>query len=83
MHYGLELCRREDMISLIYTLVFTFAENLPWSVKLETRGTLRLHEVRDQKSSMYPEKLCERIAKELVEITRQVIQLEFREPVAA
>lgn len=57
-HYGQELSRRDDLISLGYALVFLAKRNLPWSnVKRKTQQK-KLVKVQEMKEKTSVEELC-------------------------
>ncbi len=54
----IETSRRDDLISLIYTLIFTMEKTLPWIVNCTIRFEDYYNIVKKKKLSLLPHEVC-------------------------
>lgn len=76
-HCGMELSRRDDIISLLYTLVFLFKGKLAWSEKSRALETEENEDIKNQKLRTSPEALFEEMPWALVDVMTYVSNLPF------
>ena len=75
-HLGIQASRRDDLISLGYTLIYLFKGELPWA-KLPGKLQEKIHRMFQMKSTMSMEILCQGLPNEFCEYMKCVCSLPF------
>ena len=79
VHIGIEQSRRDDLISLLYSLIFLYEGKLPWDeIKAKTKEE-KLEKIYNYKSQYTPEILCQDFPKEIYPIFEHIFNLNFEE----
>jgi len=58
-HLGIELSRRDDLESIVYSVIYFLKGGLPWQGIREKNKYLRYSIIMERKISISPELLCE------------------------
>ncbi|OHT09788.1 hypothetical protein TRFO_21129 [Tritrichomonas foetus] len=75
VHSGVEISRRDDLISIAYILIYFLKGYLPWqSLSKENRK-----QIYSMKCEYSPEKLCQGLPKEFETFLSSLYKLEFEE----
>ena len=78
-HYGIEQSRRDDIEGIAYNLIYLAKGKLPWQ-GVRTKNKKEKHKkIMESKSQITPEKLCEGLSGEFVNLLKYARELEFEE----
>ena len=78
-HYGIEQSRRDDIEGIAYNLIYLAKGKLPWQ-GVRTKNKKEKHKkIMESKSQISPEKLCEGLSKEFVNLLKYARELDFEE----
>ena len=78
-HYGIEQSRRDDIEGIAYNLIYLAKGKLPWQ-GVRTKNKKEKHKkIMESKSQISPEKLCEGLSGEFVNLLKYARELEFEE----
>lgn len=78
-HLGLEQCRRDDLESLGYVLVYLAKGSLPWQGIRAANKRQKYAKILEKKQSTTPAELCRDLPSQFVRYFRYVRDLEFEE----
>lgn len=78
-HMGIEQCRRDDLETLGYVLMYLLRGNLPWQCLNASNKKERNEKIQDKKMLTLPENLCAGFPAEFATFLRYSQNLEFIE----
>jgi serine/threonine protein kinase len=77
-HLGLEQCRRDDLESLGYVLVYLAQGTLPWQ-GIRAAKKVKYQRIMEKKRTTTPEELCRDLPSQFVTYFKYVRELDFEE----
>lgn len=75
----LEQCRRDDLESLAFMLIYFVKGTLPWQGIKEKVKSAKYAKIGEVKRSLTPEQLCENCPEEILAFLRTVRNIKFTE----
>ena len=78
-HYGIEQSRRDDIEGIAYNLIYLAKGRLPWQ-GVKTKNKKEKHKkIMESKIAYTPEKLCEGISYEFINLLKYARELNFED----
>lgn len=78
-HLGVQMSRRDDLESLMYTIIYLYTGTLPWLSRLNLSKEEKTSKIRLTKLLCTLSDLTQNLPPELKELTKYVLKLEFEE----
>lgn len=77
VHEGYEPCRRDDLISMTYILIYLWNQSLPWQGLKDCGNNNKIQQMYDLKTIMEPVDLCVNFSTKIVDILDYVFMLGY------
>jgi hypothetical protein len=78
-HQGKEQCRKDDLISIGYTLIYLSTAKLPWANISADKKEEKYRLIMEKKLSLSHEELCSNLPKCYTQYFHLISQLQFTE----
>ena len=78
-HLGIEQSRRDDLESLLLTLIYLYNGSLPWCDIISNSKSEKHIKIMEKKINMSSERLCQGMPKEFLELYEYSMNLQFEE----